>query len=73
MILPFSAMDFAKAQVDNKNPKDKIMERLQEKNIRDTISQKQSVLGNEDSDLKKKIKSETRYNEKQELLIVSIK
>lgn len=67
MILPFSTMDFADAKVDNKNPKDKTLERLQEKQTREEVLKKLNSLGAEEDDLKNKIKSEIRESEKQKI------
>lgn len=67
MILPFSAMDVAEAQTDKKNPKDKTLERIQEKNDRELILKKTNELDAEENDLKEKIKSEKNESEKQKI------
>jgi len=68
MILPFSTMDFAEAkQVDNKNPKDKTLERIQEKTVREEVLKKIKELDTENEDLKNKVKSETNQGEIQRI------
>ena len=67
MILPFSAMDVAEAQTDQKNPRDKTSERMQEKEARELISKKINVLGHEHNDLKEKLKHESDKNEQEKI------
>ena len=67
MILPFSAMDVAEAQIDQKNPRDKTSERMQEKEARELISKKINALGHEYNDLKEKIKHESDKNEQDKI------
>ncbi len=64
MILPFSIIDIAEAEVNNKNPKDKTLERIQEKVERELVLKEQKSLDIEEKDLKKRIKSEKNISEK---------
>ena len=65
MLLPFSAAAFA--ETDYKNPKDKTLERTQEKNDRDLVLQKIQKLYNEEKQLKDQLQSEDDQAEKQRI------
>ncbi len=67
MICPFSTMDFAEAQTDKKNPRDKTVERTLEKDERKKVLNKLNALGAEEKVLKEKAKSEKRQDEKQKI------
>ena len=67
MILPFSTMDFAEAQTDKKNPRDKTVERTLEKEERKKVLNKLNQLDSEEKDLKEKAKSEKHQAEKQKI------
>lgn len=64
MILPFSTMDFADAMTD-KNPKDKTLERLQEKQVREEVLRKLTALADEEEVIKNKNTSKISESEKQ--------
>ena len=73
MILPFSmtgvsAAPNENAKTDNhKNPKDKTLERIQEKETRKLVLKQMKDLYSEEQYLKEKLKSETRESEKQKI------
>ena len=58
MVIPFSVIDFADATKDDRNPRDKTVERIQEKEDRQKILQELNMLNSEESDLKEQIKVE---------------
>lgn len=66
MILPFSAMDLAEAG-EYKNPKDKTLERSQEKQERDLVLQNIQRLDDEQKELKEKLQYEDDQGEKQRI------
>ena len=64
MVLPFGAMEFAEAEENDRNPRDKTLERMQEKEDREQVIKRMTDLGKEKADLKKKLESETDSNGK---------
>ena len=72
MILPFSMMDVAVAEEVNKNPKDKIFERQQEKLDREIISQNLKAKHLEKEELEKQIRKDEYKKQQKEARINQI-
>ena len=67
IILPFSVMNFAEGGQDDTNPRDKTLERTQEKEEREITLKRLISLDDEEKTLNEKLKSENREGEKQEI------
>ena len=68
MILPFSSMNLADAEEFDKNPKDKTLDRLHEKEIRKQFLKKLNELGVEEADLKEKLDSVDNETEREKII-----
>jgi len=67
MFLPFNGMNVIEAQTDDRNARDKTLERIQEKNYRELILKEIIALTAEKEDLKNKSQSASGNDEKQHI------